>query len=166
MAFRPYQRSSVFDLEHLFQEKGEVETIRTAILAELQYRGGKRVRALRNRMQPDATAFPTRSPISVPLPTPSARSSWNTAAPITPPTPAKVPIVCPDCETPNFVFDLAGVQNCFCSSCRRPFIASKGEGAITVSFPPVAAPVKPKVNWLMVAIVVAILILALAIFLK
>lgn len=140
MAYRPYFKHGIEELEALAATSRSDLNALKIIQFELNFRNRPKARALKAevndlvcRLSADATVEPSR-------PVPRPRGKPIGSAPEHPPHPTqtvpdRVVIECANCKTTNFVSTLDGVlQHLSCSACMSPYEAQFKYGVMRTTF--------------------------------
>lgn len=164
MAYRPYFKFGIEQLQALFaSSQGDLKTLK-AIQHELGFRDRPKSRALKSEVDTLVRRLSAGEPVAPsspkPRPQPTAKQFPES---FTEPqgTPGRVVVECANCKTPNFVSTLEGVlQHLSCSACKSPYEAQFKYGVMRTTFQtiPVAEPSGFSIKWIVVGLAFVIIL--------
>ena len=138
MAYRPYFKYGIEQLQEVVAASRADLKVMKVIQYELSFRDKPKARALKAevdelvRRLSAGAAPPPSHPTSQP---PRIASSEQSFAQPSPATPDRLAVECANCKTPNFVSTLEGVmQHLSCSACKSPYEAQFKYGVMRTTF--------------------------------
>jgi hypothetical protein len=170
MAYRPYFRHGIEQIQDLVSSsKGDVKALKV-IQYELGFRDRPKARALKaevddlvRRLSAGASE-PSARTSSTPLPPQVIPPQPPMVLP-PPSAPDRVVVECATCKTPNFVSTLEGVvQHLSCSACKSPYEAQFKYGVMRTIFQAKTStePGGSAVKWILIGLFVLVVIVLMA----
>ena len=165
MAYRPYFKHGIEQIQALVASSHEDLKTLKVIQYELSFRGRPKARALKaevddlvRQLSTGTAVPPAHQPPRVTAPEPPAALPPQAA-------PDRVVVECANCKTPNFVSTLEGVvQHLSCSACKSAYEAQFKYGVLRTTFQakPTTESGTAGMKWILTGLVVLVIIVLMA----